>query len=360
VKSLGRGVKLSTTGGTEETYDRMMRWPILLPALLLSGVTALHAIPENDYASTYEKVVVPFLSSGQRFTFRSADGKTDLQGIRFTHPGAKGVIVVVNGNTESWLKYGELFYDLYRNGFSVISYDHRGQGLSPHLVPANSQVGQIDDFALYAADLNAFVRQEIVSEKTKKAFLLAHSMGGGIALDYLEHYPSPFRAVVLSAPMIRINTAPYPESVAWAAAAFFQTIGLGNHYVMGKHDRNPQEPFEGNTLTSSKDRWDGIQSVWNAHPEAVLGGPSNGWVARAIPRTTEIRKRLPGIKGNILILQAGKDQFVMNPDQDMAQRNIPGALLVRFPDARHEILTESDPIRDQALAETLRFFEKAP
>ena len=75
----------------------MMRWPILLPALLLSGVTALHAIPENDYASTYEKVVVPFLSSGQRFTFRSADGKTDLQGIRFTHPGAKGVIVVVNG-----------------------------------------------------------------------------------------------------------------------------------------------------------------------------------------------------------------------------------------------------------------------
>lgn len=320
---------------------------------------ALHAIPENDYARTYEMEVKPFLASGQRFSFRSADGKTDLQGIRFIHPKAKGTIVAVNGSTESWLKDGELFYDLYRSGFSVASYDHRGQGLSPHLVPSNPQIGQIDDFALYAADLNAFVRQEIAPEKNEKAFLLAHSMGGGIALDYLEHYPSPFRAVVLSAPMLRINTSPYPESVAWSAAAFLQAIGLGDHYVMGKHDRNRHEPFEGNTLTSSRGRWDAIQSVWNSHPEAVLGGPSNDWVARAISRTTEVRKQLPEIKAHILILQAGKDQFVMNPDQEMARAAITGAILVRFPDARHEILMERDEIRGKALDEILRFFQNS-
>jgi lysophospholipase len=339
---------------------RVVRRPILLSTLLLTAVNALHAIPEKDYTLNDAKEVAPFLTSGQRFSFRSADGKIDLQGIRFVHPKAKGTIVVVNGNTESWLKYGELFHDLYQNGFSVTSYDHRGQGLSPHLVPANSQIGQIDDFALYAADLNAFVQQEIAPEKKEKAFLLAHSMGGGVALDYLEHYPSPFRAVALSAPMLRINTSPYPESVAWAASAFFHAIGRGDHYVMGKHDRNPSKPFEGNTLTSSRDRWNAIQSVWNSHPDAVLGGPSNDWVARAIPRTSVIREQLPQIKDRVLILQAGQDQFVMNPDQDIAQKKIPGAILIRFPDAKHEILMESDPIRQKALAEILRFFESAP
>jgi len=334
----------------------LMRCPSLLFALLLAGTGSLRAIPEKDYARMEMSRVAPFLASGERFTFRSADGKTDLQGIRFVHPDAKGMIVVVNGNTESWLKYGELFYDLYQHGYSVTSYDHRGQGLSPHLAAANPQVVQIDDFALYAADLNAFVRQEIVPERREKAYLLAHSMGGGIALDYLEHYPTPFDAVVLSAPMVRINTAPYPESVAWAAAAFFHAIGLGNHYVIGKHDRNPREPFEGNTLTSSQERWNAMQSAWNDHPEAVTGGPSNDWVASAIARTSVIRKDLPKIKNRILILQAGKDQFVMNPDQEIARATIPGAILMKFPDANHEILMERDLIRDKAVGEIVSFF----
>lgn len=353
-------MKLSTTRGTGDAYDRVMRRSILLTALLLSGVTALHAIPEKDYAAGYQREVVPFFASGQRFSFRSADGKTDLQGIRFINPKAKGMIVVLNGSTESWLKYGELFFDLYHQGFSVASYDHRGQGLSPHMVPGNPQIAQIDDFSLYAADLNAFVEQMVVPENHGKLYLLGHSLGGEIALDYLEHYPAPFQAVVLSAPMLRINTGPYPESLARLVTGLFQAIGMGDHYVMGKHDRNPAEPFEENKLTSSRDRWTAIQSTWNSHPEAVTGGPSNDWVARAISRTAEIRKGLPEIKADILILQAGKDQFVLNPDQEMARNTIPGALLIRFPDARHEILMESDPIRDKALAEILRFFGKAP
>lgn len=337
-----------------------MRRIILLPAIFMTGIIPLRAITENDYARNHEKEVAPFLASGQRFSFLSADGKTRLQGIRFVHPEAKGVIVVANGSTESWLKYGELFYDLYRSGFSVTSYDHRGQGLSPHLVPSNPQIGQIDDYDLYAADLNAFVRHEIVTGKNEKLFLLAHSMGGAIALDYLELHPSPFHAVVLSAPMLRINTAPYPESVAWATASFFHAIGLGDHYVIGKHDRNPKDPFEGNPLTSSRNRWNAIQSVWNTHPEVVLGGPSNDWVARAITGTSATRERLPKIKERVLILQAGKDEFVMNPDQDTARTKIPGAVMVRFPDAKHEILMESDPIRQKALAEIVRFFENTP
>ena len=324
----------------------------------LSVALADHAaaIPEEGYAPNYASKVLPFLSSGERFAFRSADGVTNLEGISFLHPDAKGMIVVVNGNTESWLKYGELFYDLYHQGYSVISYDHRGQGLSPHLVHANPQIGQIDKFDLYAADLNALVQQVIMPGNHEKLYLLAHSMGGGVALDYLERYSSPFQSVVLSAPMLRINTTPYPELLAHLVVKLSCAAGMGDHYTLGAHDHNPKEAFEGNKITSSKERWETIQQVWQAHPEAVLGGPSNDWADQAMSRTHLIRKNLSKIETRILILQAGRDQFVMNPDQLIAGKKIPHARLVTFPDSQHEILTERDPIRDRALKQIFEFF----
>jgi lysophospholipase len=334
-----------------------MRWSFFL--ILAIGITFadhVSAIPEQEYASSHARKVLPFLSSGERFTFRSADRLTKLQGIRFLHPGAKGLIVVVNGSTESLLKYGELFYDLYHHGYSVISYDHRGQGLSPHLVRTNSQIAQIDNFDLYAADLNALVQQVILPGNHEKLYLLAHSMGGGVALDYLERYSSPFQAVVLSAPMLRINTAPYPELLAHLVVKLFCIMGLGDHYSIGMHDHDPKEPFEGNKITSSKERWEAIQHVWQIHPEAVLGGPSNDWVDQAMNRTPIIRKHLSKIDSRILILQAGKDQLVMNPDQERASTQIPRARLMTFSDSKHEILTERDPIRDRALGKILEFF----
>jgi len=334
-----------------------MQWSFFL--ILAIGITLadhVSAIPEQEYASSYARKVLPFLSSGERFTFRSADRLTKLQGIRFLHPGAKGLIVVVNGSTESLLKYGELFYDLYHHGYSVISYDHRGQGLSPHLVRTNSQIAQIDNFDLYAADLNALVQQVILPGNHEKLYLLAHSMGGGVALDYLERYSSPFQAVVLSAPMLRINTSPYPELLAHLVVKFFCIIGLGDHYSIGMHDHDPKEPFEGNKITSSKERWEAIQHVWQTHPEAVLGGPSNDWVDQAMNRTPIIRKHLSKIDSRILILQAGRDQLVMNPDQERASTQIPRARLMTFSDSKHEILTERDPIRDRALGQILKFF----
>jgi lysophospholipase len=335
-----------------------MRWTLLLiVAVFVAVAEHAAAIPEREYAPNYARTVLPFLSSGERFTFRSADGVTNLQGIRFLHPVAKGMIVVLNGSTESWLKYGELFYDLYHHGYSVISYDHRGQGLSPHLVRANSQIGQIDNFDLYAADLNALVQRVIMPGNHEKLYLLAHSMGGGVALDYLERYSSPFQAVALSAPMLRINTAPYPESLAHLVVKLSCIMGLGDHYSIGMHDHDSKEPFEGNKITSSKERWQAIQHIWQTHPEAVLGGPSNDWVDQAMNSTPVIRKHLSKIDSRILILQAGRDQLVMNPDQVVACTQIPRALLVTFPDSKHEILTERDPIRGRALVKILEFFK---
>ena len=127
----------------------------------LAQAPLTHAISEKNYQHDYQETILPFLKSGEQFNFQSADGKYALSAIRFTHPDEKGLIVVVNGQSEPWLKYGEVFYDLYQKGYSVYSYDHRGQGLSPHLGANNSQIGHVDHFLHFPLDLNEFMEKVI-------------------------------------------------------------------------------------------------------------------------------------------------------------------------------------------------------
>ena len=317
-----------------------------------------HAISEKNFEHDYLSTVLPFVKSGEQFTFQSADERYDLSAVKFIHPKEKGLIVVVNGQSEPWLKYGEVFFDLYQKGYSVYSYDHRGQGLSPHLGAQNSQIGHVDDFMQYTLDLNAFIEKVIkpVHPESKNLFLLAHSMGGGISAEYFELYHSPFQAVALNAPMLRINTKPYPEKVARAIVALSKSVGLGRHYALGKHDYNCQGSFESNRVTSSSARWWMSNFICKNYPQATIAGPSSGWVNESLKETKRIRANASKIKANVLMLQAGLDQFVMNDAETDACTQMEKCTLISFPEAQHEILMEKDSIRDSAFQQIETFF----
>lgn len=330
---------------------------IAVALIVMAAPPSLRAISEEDYPAAFRTKVLPFLGTGERFTFRSADGRHELSGVIFPHLEEKGLIVLVNGRSESWLKYGEIFHDLYRKGFSVASYDHRGQGLSPRLMPGNPQIGQVDDFELYGRDLGAFLEalKRKHKEHDEKIYLLAHSMGAAVAVDYLSQHPSlsPFRAMALTSPMFRINTAPYPEPVATMVVGMLHAIGLGRSYAPGEHDRDPGEAFPMNRITTSRSRWETIKELWNDHPSAVIGGASSDWVLQAVRSTGRIRDALPSLRTQTLILQSGQDSFVINEPPPPGE-NFRSLL---FPEARHELLMERDETREKALGEIVRFFE---
>ena len=298
-----------------------------------------------------------FLTRGRLLEFPSADGVTLLNGIRFDHPASRGMIVVVNGRAESWLKYGELFRDLYRAGYSVASYDHRGQGLSPRWGTGDPGAGKISDPGLYSTDLEAFVKA-LGEPGTGGFLLLAHSMGAAAALGCLETRHPPFRAAALSAPMAEINTSPWPPAMVPILTGALCLAGQGGRYAPGEHDHDPLEPFDGNRLTSDQCRWNAMQSVWRRHPGATLGGPSNEWVFRIMSWTHGLRERARSVRTPVLILVAGKDQLVRNEASQGLARDIPGAILVEFPESRHEIFMERDSVRGPALREILRFFAR--
>jgi lysophospholipase len=292
------------------------------------------------------------------FSFRSADGHFALSAVRIpaTHP--KGIIVVVGGRSESWLKYRSLFRDLHSAGYTVYSYDHRGQGLSPHLVRDHPQIGHIDDFREYSRDLGALITEVRRREGGRSVNLIGHSMGAAVIAEYLADHPDHgIRKAVLVAPMFRINTSPWPEPLGRLVLALLQCAGRGSAYAPGEHDALPDEPFARNRVTSSREHWRETLTFRREHPGAVTGGASVDWVAQALARSSAIRKKARSLCPETLILQAGHDDMVI-PWIPPALDGKHSPSVICFPDARHEILNEKDPIRSSALGAILEFLDE--
>ena len=80
----------------------------------------------------------------------------------FIHNEVQESIVLVTGRTESYLKYQELAFDLYHQGYNVYIIDHRGQGLSQRLLKDNHK-GYVKIFDDYAHDLKQFIDEVVIN-----------------------------------------------------------------------------------------------------------------------------------------------------------------------------------------------------
>ncbi len=329
-------------------------------SLLFLGLTApAHALPEASIKEDYYSKIVPFSATGERFPFKTHDGLA-LKGVRFLNPNSIGTIVVVNGRTETWLKYGEVFYDLFQAGYSIYSYDQRGQGLSPHLSPLNPQIGYVKKFDSYVDDLNVFVNEVVVPnvKPEEKLFLLSHSMGGAVSAAYLSQGKVPFRKAILSSPMLQINTAPYKEFEARAIVGAFTAVGLGTHYAIGKTDWDPSLTYDKDTLTGCENRYWLYKQVFLDNPTTILGGASNKWISQSITATHRIRKKMDGIKTPFLLFQAGNDQIVSPEGQNEGCKKA-GEYCTQIiePGSQHEIMMEKDNIRNDFFTHLYKFFQ---
>jgi lysophospholipase len=324
----------------------------LILSLIATSVAApAFALPENTVQAAYATTIVPFLQTGKTFTFNADDG-LPLSGVYFANPGSTKTIVVVNGRAETWLKFGEVFYDLYQKGYSIYSYDHRGQGLSPHLSKVSSEIGYVRHFAYYVEDLNTFVTKVVLPNSAGQTlYLLAHSMGGAIAAGYLSEYETPFKNAVLSCPMLQINTAPYTELVAKTIVVAETVVGLGMHYAKNQTDYVPNLPLSKSTTTSSAARWWLTNQTYNDHPTTILGGPANRWVWENIDAGHWVRNEMGHIKIPFIMFQAGLDQFVEPAGENEGCANAgPMCTLIKLPTSQHETMMERDEIRDQVMA----------
>ncbi|GAK84781.1 lysophospholipase L2 [Vibrio ponticus] len=188
---------------------------------------------ESNFEQAIDKEIAELWHSRKQGFLRTAD-KRKLFWVSLTSEQHTKAIVVVNGRIECTYKYQELFYDLYRQGYDVYSYDHRGQGLSDRLV-ANRDIGYVDEFDDYLQDLAAMV-EHFSLERYEKRFLLGHSMGGNIVTRYVQTHPEhPFDAMALSAPMFGVNVPWYLKPIARWVGQILTALHAEPTYAPGRH-----------------------------------------------------------------------------------------------------------------------------
>jgi lysophospholipase len=276
------------------------------------------------------------------------------------HEDNRRAIVISNGRVESYLKYQELIYDCYQQGFSVYALDHRGQGLSSRLT-TNPHQGHVEQFSDYVDDFKIFINNVVKPELHNELFLVGHSMGGAIATHYIHQEPTTFKAAVLSAPMYGI-ILPLPAVVIKLLATKMiktQTV-VGSHlvttnYVIGGRDYQAIH-FTLNQLTHSPIRYQHYRDLYEQQTQCQLGSPTNQWLVEAIDAAKASIDMARESQIPLLILQAGKDKIVCNQAQNKAIAGLCQRFIIEG--AYHEVFIETDKLRDQALKSLFDFINQ--
>jgi lysophospholipase len=127
-------------------------------------------------------------------------------------------------------------------------------------------------------------------------------------------------------------------------------FGFGKREVPGEKERfDPRQAFEGNTLTSDRERFMRNLSVLETAPELGIEAPTIGWLKAALEAIERVKREkfAPRIRVPVLMFAASDDRIVESKAiEDLAIRLRAGSQIV-LRGSRHEILQERDSIREQ-------------
>jgi lysophospholipase len=307
-----------------------------------------------------QPVLHQFWQQGQHQSFLSFDQRRICYS-SFRHPAARAEILVSPGRIEASQKYQEFCYDLFQAGFTVHLIDHRGQGLSDR-INADRHLGDVADFQHYVQDFALWLEQHIVPQQQAPLLGLAHSMGCAILCRYLQqHTEHEFRGVIYCSPMFGIQTKPVPKPLATTLVKLLlklnQLFARQSHYFPGQKPYQ-DKAFAGNHLTHSSVRYQLFRQLYQDQAQLQLGGVSCRWLQQSLA-AIEALQQAPALNLPQLIVQATADPVVDNQMQQRYwQKHVEQAQpceLVKIQGALHEIIFESDPLRNQLFGALDRF-----
>jgi lysophospholipase len=281
---------------------------------------------------------------------KARDG-TRLRFVRWeaTRGPRRGTVCLFGGRGEFVEKYFEVVADLRRRGFAVATMDWRGQGGSSRPL-SNPKKGHVASFSEYDSDLTLFMKEIVLPDCPPPFVALGHSMGANVLLRNAARPGSWFERMILSAPMIAFadSKVGYPQRIARAYAETGCLLGFSRSYVKGGSDTVVEQgPFEGNLLTSDRERWYRNKAVLDANPDLGLGSPTIGWL-RAAYRSMGLVAS-DGYAASVLvpmmIFVAGKDEIVSSRAIEDFAVGLKVGTHVLLPSSKHEILQEADSIR---------------
>jgi lysophospholipase len=268
---------------------------------------------------------------------------------------ARGTVLLFPGRTEYIEKYGPAAAEYTARGFSLLTIDWRGQGLTAREME-DTRLGHVHSFADYQRDLAAAMNLARWLDLPEPFFLVAHSMGGCIGLRAL-HEGLEVKAAAFSAPMWGVRMEAWERPLAWASALAAPLPGLGGR-LTPRTDLDHllvAGSFENNDLTHDREMWDFMSLQIERYPDLILGGPTLSWLRAALFETTRLRRMAPPDMPVLTML--GTDEGIVDPRpiRRMMARWKRGKLEM-IEGARHEIMMELPQIRSRFIERSAEFF----
>lgn len=111
----------------------------------------------------------------------------------------KGLLLLVHGISEHSGRYGPFIRYFVDQGYGVAVYDQRGHGQS------GGRRGHIDHFQDLLGDLAQFVQMTRERYPDVPMFLVGHSFGGQVVLNFVVRYSKGLRGLIVSSPNIALR-----------------------------------------------------------------------------------------------------------------------------------------------------------
>ena len=111
-------------------------------------------------------------------------------------------VVIAHGLGEHGGRYQRVAEHLVAHGCATYAIDHRGHGKSA------GPPAVVDRFENAVADLDQLIDQVRKARPNAPLFLLGHSMGGALALDYAIAHQKKLDGLMLSGPAVVLDGAP--------------------------------------------------------------------------------------------------------------------------------------------------------
>ncbi len=321
------------------------------------------AISETNYKNDYQKKVVPLLNSFKHGNFKGEEGVSIHYATYKSNPSAERCLLVFPGRSEPLEKYAEVVYDLDHGSlsgkFKYFLMDHRGQGHSERMIKKGADAsfkGYVDHFENYALDVKTFIDTVVFSEHCRDINVLAHSLGAGILVDFMQKYPEVVDRAFLSSPMLKIQTAPYKYSVARSIVLASMLVGRGKKFAIGQIPYSGQRDFEKNTFTTSRERYEMTMDLFDTFPEARLGGVTNRWLNEVMSGTFHIRSRYDELRIPLRVAHAGIESYSERSEMIKLCEKAPYCNRLYLESSKHEVLMDRDVNRSLVISEIEKFF----
>lgn len=285
---------------------------------------------------------------------RVGDSSVQRYGVSATAVGPRATILILPGYSEPAEKWFETVRRLNEDGYTVWVLERQGQGGSERLTPWRD-LGHIDSFDPDVAAVRALVNVVIRPKGDIPLIVLGHSAGGLVALRAVET-GLPTDGLILSSPALELANLPRSRDEVANISRWARRLKLGWLKAPGQSGWRREGP-DGVAAGVTSDRARGaVQQAWlTANPDLRMGAPSLGWLAAFFDASERAQVDVRRVDTPVLMLDAGKDSYVLTEPQTKICRAMRDCHEMRFPAGRHELHMESDTIRDAWLSQVEAF-----